>query len=229
MKVVDKMVEIETAYATIGKSAEQFILDEEYIIAAKIFGDSVSDVLHNRSNYSIVDVSSLHRAGDIVFLKTTMSSSDEVSVLEQRVEVKAISYPYKKNVVLETKLPAYIDARSGQFIPEQAGFFLKRGVDWYAFVYNDIEGYPQRLMLVNENELWNYYQENKEKYPAFPMGYGMNKAYCLLIPCCEIEKHCESTKIIYCGSAVKVFMFQTENKQNPAYIGQVSIQVTGKD
>lgn len=184
----------ETNYTSItkGRPSELFILNNPFTLVSTAFGDDPLLAMQNPDCYFIEDVQQEKKAGDIILTKIMADGTTAIT----RGDVKAAHWPNEKNVALEISKPAYFDEERQKAIPQQNGWFAKRGVDWYAFVYVDKDKNPVRVVGVKEEELWSFYHNNKERYKPWIMASG-DEASCALVPYLDILQNCPSAQATY--------------------------------
>ncbi|MPM57848.1 hypothetical protein SDC9_104672 [bioreactor metagenome] len=190
MIVINKKKEINESYKRVGKSAEDYAIQMGDFLASHITGYSVLQFDLNDDLYDVKSIASKHKRGDIKL--TTRLFIDGKQVEETYIiEVKKNATCFNNRLVLEHHLYSYIDETTGRVVPERKGWFDKRGVDYYLFIYNDNNSNEEQMIFVKESELWDCYQNNIESIKSSTIQNG----WCSLIPCSMIIENCPSTLV----------------------------------
>ncbi len=168
-----------------GRRSEIFIQNNYQIVAECVFGDNPHYIRQHPEKFICEDVAKQCLGWDFVLTKVL----DNGKRIEIKGDVKAIHAPYDTNVLLE--LEQLYDG-SSQWVK---GWFTKRAVAVYPFVFNDKHENPTRTVQVLETELWKMYHDRKHKYQhrIIPDKDG-KKARCALVPYRDILRYCPSAK-----------------------------------
>lgn len=228
MKIMDKRKEINETYMKKGKSAEDFLLADKEDLCALVFGDDIYDVCCNLSTYEITNVAHEHKSGDIIVSKHMATESGVGFTSTKRVDVKAVSYPFQNNIVVEVRLLAYKDKKTGNIVPSQDGWLYKDGADYYAFVYKDEAEKAQRVLVVSASQLKELYEKNKQSYRVI----DKDNAECALIPVIDVVENCKDARFFFHGSCITLERVERNDSHSEEDKGNLTkfracVQVSG--